>query len=361
MQNKRSPLTQYVYDYLNRRVLDGTFRDGALPTENRLMAELKVSKTTIRQAQQRLIAEGKIVKLQGKGTFVADFVPSGAARQELYVVANYRTQVAGLELWQTVYQAVVDQLDYRRFSLRLLVPPEAGDRQAVFMQQQQIAADHSALLLLGDFPHLAGYLEDRRKTLPVLRLCSTPDDELVAALLTNPEDEVRLALKHLYDLGHRRIAFLGGWLACPGIEAKIRAFRSFAFRHGLYFPEHYLALSGFTEYEEHLQATEGLMRLEDRPTAIICANDQIAAAVYVALRRLGVRIPQDLSVVGCDGTSAHERNPVLTTVDIRPQEYARRALELLADAWQNPDFWRHSERIAPRLLVGASCAAPVAG
>ncbi len=353
-KNKNRTLTTYVYDYLNKRVLEGSFADGELPTENQLVDELKVSKTTVRLAQARLIAEKKIVKLQGKGTFVKGYAATDAARKNLYVVASPVFRIGKLEFWDAVYDGIIEALDYERYAMKLLIPPHELPKQEQYMLQERISSDNSAVIFLGDFAGLSHFIEERRSKLPMVRIGGILDTELVASVCTDPEAEMLLAVKYLYAHGHRRVAFLGGFAESVGCQIKARVLTEFAARHGLELPPEYIAYTDFISFEAHLSAAERLMRLPNRPTAIICVNDQVAEAVYVGIKR-EYRIPEDVSIVGCDATSALRRDPVLTTVDTKAKELGRRAFELISTADGDPNFWMRCERINPVLCEGRSC------
>ncbi|MEK6797127.1 MAG: GntR family transcriptional regulator [Spirochaetota bacterium] len=351
---KNSPLTTFVYDHLNKRIIEGSFENGELPTENRLVDELKVSKTTVRLAEARLIAENKIVKIQGKGTFVKGFAATGAARKNLYIIANPHFRIGKLEYWDAVYDGIIDALDYERFSLKLLVPPEDSSRQLSFMLQERIMSDNSAVIFFGEFPALAGYIAERRETLPMVRI-GTPSADIIASVSGDSEMEMLIALKYLFGLGHRRIAFIGGHGEDIGSRIKARVLRDFSAAHDMPFSEEHIISADFASFDAQLAAAETLISLPARPSAVICVNDQAAQAVCAAIKRT-LRIPMDISVIGCDATSASRFDPVLTTIDTRPREVGARALAMAASAHDENNFWLRAERITPRLAEGRSCA-----
>jgi len=84
------------------------------------------------------------------------------------------------------------------------------------------------------------------------------------------------------------------------------------------------------DVEESCRAALDLLSRSEPPTAIFCDDDLMAACVYKSARKLHVRVPDDLSIVGfCDGLVAQLLDPALTTVAIPMQELGRRAMELL--------------------------------
>ncbi len=145
----------------------------------------------------------------------------------------------------------------------------------------------------------------------------------------------RLAARHLLALGHARVAYVRG-PQTPGIQreesaARERGFLKELLGAGVRVPPEYLPGGDFTEAGGEVAAW-ALLRLPEPPTAIFAANDSTAFGVLCVAERLGLRVPQDLSVVGYDdvGAAAHARPP-LTTVRQPLPEMGRAAVRLLLD------------------------------
>jgi LacI family xylobiose transport system transcriptional regulator len=122
------------------------------------------------------------------------------------------------------------------------------------------------------------------------------------------------AAQHVLDLGHRRIAVMTGPLEYLCARARLEACR--ATLEGAGSPlDGRLIRTGHFLFDDGLRMAEELLSLPQRPTAILCGNDLQALGVYEAARRLGLRVPQDLSVVGFDDMSdASWSAPPLTTI-----------------------------------------------
>jgi len=139
----------------------------------------------------------------------------------------------------------------------------------------------------------------------------------------------RAMTTHLIELGHRRIGFIAGnpdqtasSLRQDGYEAALAA-------HGIAVDPGLIAPGLFT-YRSGLEATERLLQLRKRPTAIFASNDDMAAATIAVAHRRGLAVPGDLTVCGFDDTTMATRIwPELTTVRQPIGEMSRAALELL--------------------------------
>lgn len=122
------------------------------------------------------------------------------------------------------------------------------------------------------------------------------------------------ATRHLLSLGHHRIAYLGGPAAAVCNQARTHGYRAAMEADGMRVPDGYVRSGDFT-YETGLLGATALLSLQEPPTAVFAGNDEIAAGVIETARTRGLRIPEDLSVVGFDDTSpARMTTPPLTTV-----------------------------------------------
>lgn len=125
---------------------------------------------------------------------------------------------------------------------------------------------------------------------------------------------VRQAVDHLGDLGHRRIAFISGPLELHSARTRLHAFREAMRARGLD-PEKKLIREGTHTAEGGREAMSALLRLSKRPTAVISSNDWTAIGALNAAAAAGLRVPQDISLVGFDDIPlASYTNPPLTTV-----------------------------------------------
>ncbi|MBM2615589.1 substrate-binding domain-containing protein [Actinoplanes sp. LDG1-06] len=122
------------------------------------------------------------------------------------------------------------------------------------------------------------------------------------------------ATEHLLTLGHRRIAAIGGPEQLQCTRARIAGYRAALESAAVPVDRHLVRYSTF-QHEGGLQAAQQLLALPERPTAIFAGSDQQATGVYEAVRRAGLTIPADVSVVGFDGLNFAEWTaPPLTTV-----------------------------------------------
>ena len=167
------------------------------------------------------------------------------------------------------------------------------------------------------------------------------------------------AATHLIHLGHRRIAILSGPATSTSIQDRMKGYRRALAEHRLSLPEHWM-LEGDLRPAGALQLAERLLKARGRPSAILAANDQMAIAAIRAALKLGLRVPEDLSVVGFDNIElASYVSPALTTMGLPLHRMgvaaAEIAIGLLAGSACAEEAW-----FTPELIVRESTGPPPA-
>ncbi|MER7212363.1 LacI family DNA-binding transcriptional regulator [Streptosporangium sp. NPDC000239] len=180
------------------------------------------------------------------------------------------------------------------------------------------------------------------------------DIELGGVDIVVDDDQLgaRLAIDHLVELGHRRIAhiegtrFSSGRFRCEGYLVAMR-------RHAL--APYIMVEQGECTEEGGAEAARRLLTRDPRPTAIFAANDTVAIGVLAAAAELGLRVPEDLSVVGYDNVHLAGTQPIsLTTVDQPRRAMGRSAAALLSDRIGDPGKVARLREITPKLVVRRS-------
>jgi LacI family transcriptional regulator len=136
--------------------------------------------------------------------------------------------------------------------------------------------------------------------------------------------------EHVLEHGHRRIGFIRGPDNQSSSRRRFCGFKAAMARHGIAVDEGYVAQGDYT-YRSGMLAAEAILALPERPTAIFASNDDMAAGVVASAQRLGIMVPDDLSVVGFDDTMfATAIWPQLTTVRQPIADMAAESVHLLS-------------------------------
>lgn len=185
-------------------------------------------------------------------------------------------------------------------------------------------------------------------------------DKSVPSFVPSEVLGARVATECLIEAGHRRIALIEGQSHTEVSRDRLKGYKQALASHDLPFDPD-LVRPGNWEPSAGYEQTLSLMRLKDPPTGIWCSNDLSAMGAYEALRELGLRVPEDVSVVGYDDRPiAHFLRPPLTTVVLPHGEIGQLAADYLIDNAQSGSFPTHQTKVPGPLIRRGSVAAPPA-
>src|SRR5262245_15915240 len=168
----------------------------------------------------------------------------------------------------------------------------------------------------------------------------------------------RLAVRHLLDLGHRRIAMISGRPDLQSAQMREAGYRTTLAAANIPVDESLIQLGAF-EPDIARQAAYSLFTTADRPTAVFAGNDLSAITAMEVATDLGLRVPNDLSVVGFDNIPESAlATPPLTTVEQPIRQMGQRAMELLVRLIREEPVETNHIRLTTRLVERHSTAAP---
>lgn len=164
------------------------------------------------------------------------------------------------------------------------------------------------------------------------------------------------ATQHLLSLGHRRIAYIGGPATAACNQARLHGYRAAMEAEGVPVLPDYVQ-TGHFRYTYGVAAAATLLDLPEAPTAIFAGSDETALGVMEAARGRGLRIPEDLSIVGFDDTQLAPRaSPPLTTVRQPLREMGKVALRTALRLAATEKIDSHHVELATELIVRGSTA-----
>lgn len=194
----------------------------------------------------------------------------------------------------------------------------------------------------------------REQNIPVVLLNNVLDMEDLLCITTSHYEGAMSAVDHLYEQKHRKIGLLAGRFSPQVNEARYKGYVDALVRRGLEInPQYILEIDPTLEAGE--QAMAHLLQLENRPTAAFCTNDTVAAGAMKAVIRAGLRIPEDVAIVGFDDSSVSRIvEPELTTVRIDMDRMGQLAAEKLFDLIEGKPSGETRIVIPTELIVRSS-------
>ena len=168
-------------------------------------------------------------------------------------------------------------------------------------------------------------------------------------------------MKHLIDLGHRRIGFIRGLRQRSGSEMRYAGYRRALSENGIDFDPALVGEGEFT-FEKAEASARQLLALQDPPTAIFASSDYMAAGVVKAAIALRIAVPEQLSVTGFDDNPiARYLTPTITTMRHPVKQLAENAGDLLISRLRKGNSVARQLATVPELVVRESCAPPCRG
>lgn len=164
--------------------------------------------------------------------------------------------------------------------------------------------------------------------------------------------------QYLIELGHQRIGFIIGITELASALERLEGYRNALSDHHVPFVDELVVEGDFREQGGYI-ATQKLLDLQNPPTAIFASNDLSAFGAMEAIRERGLRIPEDISVVGFDDIpQASIVHPKLTTVRQPLDHMGRVAVKMLLEHIATPSHVPHRVTLATRLVIRESCQPP---
>jgi LacI family repressor for deo operon, udp, cdd, tsx, nupC, and nupG len=192
--------------------------------------------------------------------------------------------------------------------------------------------------------------------IPLVNACEYFKDNSVTRVFVDNTKAAQEATAYLIALGHRQIAFLSGPMSTPicvdrdtGYELALRA-------AGLT-RNSQLTVTGDFSIDSGIRAVEPLLAARRRFSAIFCSNDEMAMGAMQAIKAHGLRVPEDISVIGFDDIRyARYTDPPLTTVAQPKEDLGREAMTLLLEILQNANAPARMRILPTQLVVRGSTA-----
>ncbi len=335
-----------VYETLKSAIMNGQYQYGhRFASEPEFARELGVGRITLRAALKLLEQAGLIVRIQGKGTFVA--ADCHSKQRRLLVISHcYGVESPSNYLLPCIAAAALE-LDVRIDICAWPFFTSLSRQQAADALSRE---KYTAIILLannfnGDENHLSIL---QNCGLPVILAHGGVNDYRICRTVAVIRPDYRTAfldgIKHFIGNGHRRIALCGGnaWGISREEFAALLRDNNCEFQAGYYNP------CPYDQAEIH-QCVKRLLAMSLPPTAISCFSDFFAIQVYAALNNAGFRIPRDVAVMGlANFPGAGLLSPPLSSIDLAHAQAGRIAVEVSVRA---NDWFDLPEVSPPEIII----------
>lgn len=342
----RDSITGSAVETLRREVRDGLYPPGRpMPSEHRLCERFGVSRMTVRVILARLERDGLIYRQQGRGTFAYPPTPVPVKPVALWLRdlgkagSPYLTELmAGADAHLS---SIGSHVSLTGAPLQTWSAAFCQSLAGVVVIPFNVEAEDSRQLRALGLPHVS------------VMECDVPGP----VVGMDPRGAARALVEGLLALGHRRLALVSGHRQHTDRQKRLGIAEALA-AAGLW-------LESLPDFETNYQpdvaraAAESVLQARPRPTAVVCFDDTLALQVVFTAQRLGVRVPEDVSVTGFnDSPFSALVTPAISTVRFPVREAGRSAARLVVEAGRNGGevqsvqlghemVWRESSGPAP--------------
>lgn len=353
-----------IFDTVKQRIIQDLEQmepHTRLPGRQALCEQYFVSRDTIDRVITALCREGYLYTIRNSGTFVADpsislnirqklpprtigvLMPTAGINSSIRVAQGIDDYAAehGLNVIRCVTDHNLQKLE--SYIRRLILSGVSG----LLIQQPSIAcsyAEASALL--------------ERAGLPVVFMFSTfpnmTDHPMVSANISRPEN-----IEFVFDLGYKRLAYVsnhGNFSKDTGLRLYLSALA----QRGIHDCYRHVLVENHLPREQFIRKVQQMFAMPEAPDAVYCFNDTEAGMVYEALRRAGLRVSDDVGVIGQDDSPiAAQMDPPLSSIDIGAYGIGYTGMEWIAQIVESGDMpYQKMKLFQPKLVKRASCLGP---
>lgn len=263
--------------------------------------------------------------------------------------------------FSTILEGISRHLSQQGYSMLIASTKQvhdSGERLIDYLDDAR--ADGMIILDGGLGSEVVEMLQTAPQTDRILFACEWIDGARFPSVRCQNGQGARLAVKHLYDLGHRKIAHVTGPAGNVLMHSRMDAFVDEMQRRKLC-PKPEWIIAGDFSLAAGCLAAQTWMQIADRPTAVFCASDQLAMGFIAELSRHRIKVPYDVSVMGFDDIDfAEQFIPPLTSIRQDRLVIGDTAAKMLMDRILNPDEQQNEQAtvLPVSLVIRESTASP---
>lgn len=350
---KHRRISQWILNSIN----SGAFKPGdKLPSEHALAQQFDASRQTVRHATEELVARGILTRQRGSGTYVSGTAfPTGSSPNRIGVITTYIDDY----IFPGIIQGIEDVLTANGYSISLGITHNRHADETVCLQR--ILDDNLCGLIIegtkSSFPspNLPLFEQLRTRGVPMVFLNGYYREFSQCGVFQDDVNAAKLMTEHLFENGHKNIAAifkaddLQGLKRFEGMyQALMGAGISIEDQQVIWY-----TTEDLTDLFSGKMDSIVLNRFGDA-TALVCYNDQISAKVCDLLKRNGLEVPRDISVVSFDNSPiASDPAYNFTTAVYPSQEIGNEAAKLLLRRIRDNSLQEHV-RLQPQIFYRSS-------
>jgi len=357
---------QQIYQIIRNDVVDGKYSEGEqIPTESELASRFSTTRKTVARALHKLEDEGVLLRRRGLGTFV-----KRAIKKERMLLGLLVVDIPGVFI--NIIDAITQAAQANGYGLLLGKLPQELDSQYVSERTDQILeqfiSNEVSGVIVTPYDMMSKEFKQanidmmkrfRRMEIPAVMM----DRDIYDYPLRSAYDLVWMdsvhagyvLTRHLLSLGYERIGFVGLAWTVSTITARMMGYQKALTNYGIEPDSQWIYNIYDGKNNIHAQVRD--MTIHNPCQAYVCANDLVAMALIDSLGVMGMRVPEDVAVVGVDDTEWFRANMnySLTTIRQPCSNIGRAAVKMVLERIADPDKPASEISFQGDLIVRTSC------
>jgi len=310
---------------------------------------------TVREAILKLVEDGLLSRRVGRGTYLVRRKPLDKSRRQtlrnvglwslMATQQEFHKSIVLPEIFVGIERVIAESGKNLYFAF--------GHRSAGGVELPNMMAENrvGGVILLGATNVITEEQLRAVAALPYVAAANYPKGHKANCVMPDNEQGIQETLSYLWDLGHRRIAFI-----CPGVGhmgywERFQTYCRFLSARDAFREDRVFTGDGSLE-----DSIDRLIKRTDAPTAFVCAHDTLAEEVIGCVRGMGKGVPEDISVTGFDDTKSERTDLALTTVRFNKEKLGALAARMLLKAMETGETAIESLVIPVELVIRGSCA-----
>ncbi|QMV43152.1 GntR family transcriptional regulator [Cohnella cholangitidis] len=337
-------------------IASGKYRPGdKLPSENELAEQYSLSRQTVRQSIGELVTEGWLAREQGKGTFVSRQSPERRSASGNRTVGVITTSISDY-IFPSIVRGIEATLKEKGYRMLLSSTDHRKDRERECLEMM---LSHSVCALIVEptksaegNPNFDNYLAIEDHGIPMVMINESYPDMEFPSVRVDDDAGGFMAASYVIGLGHRRVA---GFFKTDDLQGvrRMKGFIRACREHHIPSEASMIVRYSTEDKGEHPHRMLREMLMSDQsPTALVCYNDQLAISLLDTVREIGLRVPEDLSIIGYDDSFLATATEIkLTTIEHPKSGLGEQAANLLIAQMEKGTAPPNEEMLYPPKLI----------
>ena len=336
------PKYQEVIHWVKENIANGTLHYGdRMPSENELSEKFGLSRQTIRHATGELVNEGVITRVQGSGTYIGgDYAP---ARQERYMNIAVVSTFYESYIFPPTLKGIEKELSHQGYTMQVSFTDNKVMNEGKILRSLLEKDNIDGLIIEPSKsalpnPNIPYYRELMERHVPILFFNASYRELNLPCVRINDRDTFRQATELLIENGHRQI---GAVLKLDDMQGLLRyaGFMDAVLNAGIHCDSSHIIWQDTVAMQHPEEMADYLFQRLAGCTAVVCYNDQVAMDFINLAYQRGIRVPEDISVIGVDDSNLASICRVPFTSFPHPKmALGAKAADNMMKMIDNPDF-----------------------